>query len=112
MFEPSSKSTSRRAVIREKCPDVFAERWRDFRAGGGLRSIGIAAGFCALAVLIVMLREDVVPYRPGQSVPQAILSRVEFTFNDKARLAEEKQKARETEPRVYRPNAEVWTDLE
>jgi putative nucleotidyltransferase with HDIG domain len=110
MFE--SRSNSRRAVIREKCPDVWGNWWRDFQANGGLRAVGIAAAFCVLAVLIVMLREDVVPYRPGQYVPQAILSRVEFTFRDKAKLAEAKKVARESEPRVYRYNPEVWSELQ
>jgi hypothetical protein len=112
MFDPVTKSTSRRAGIREKRPSTLGTRWRDFRAYGGLRGVGIAAAFAALAVLIVMLRDSVVPYRPGQYVPQAILSRVEFTYHDNTKLHEERQKAREAEPRVYKYNEDVWNELQ
>jgi cyclic-di-AMP phosphodiesterase PgpH len=112
MFDSGSKSTSRRAVIREKCPDRFGGYWRDLRASGAIRSLGIAALFCALAIAIVMLREDVVSYRPGQYTPQDILSRVDFSFVDRNRLSDERQMARDSQPRVYKANREAWEVLE
>src|SRR5260221_8493778 len=113
MFETGhSKSTVRRAALRDKCPDRFDGYWRDLRASGALRSLGIAAGFFALAIAIVMLREDVVPYRPGQYVPQDILSRVDFDYRDKGQLDREKRDARESQPRIYKENGDVWGDLQ
>jgi putative nucleotidyltransferase with HDIG domain len=112
MFESSPKSVSRRAVIREKCPDRFGSFWRDARASGAIRSIGIAVVFAALAVAIIMLREDVVPYRPGQYVPHDILSRVNFVFHDKSLLDKARQDARLVQPRVYKANGDFWGELE
>src|SRR2546430_1586073 len=112
MFDSGPKSTSRRSVIREKCPDRFGSVWRDMRANGTVRSLGIAAVFCALAISIVMLREDVVPYRPGQYVPQDVISRVDFTFHDKSLFEKSKQDARESEPRIYKSTGDVWTELQ
>lgn len=112
MFEPGLKSNSRRAVIRDKCPDRFGSYWRELHASGVFRSLGIAAIFCILAIGIVMLREDVVSYRPGQYVPQDILSRVDFTYHDRALLSKARQSARDSQPRVYKVNAEPWSELE
>ena len=112
MFDPSPKSTSRRAVIRDKCPDRFGNFWHDLRASGATRSLVIAVAFCAIAISIVMLREDVVPYRLGQYVPQDILSRVDFTFHDKSQLDKARRDARDSQPRVYRTNGDFWGDLE
>lgn len=111
MFDPL-KSTSRRAVIRDKCPDRFGNFWHDLRASGAMRSLVIAVAFCAIAISIVMLREDVVPYRPGQYVPQDILSRVDFTFHDKSLLDAARRQARDSQPRVYRARGDLWGDLE
>src|SRR5438105_1427887 len=113
MFDnPPNKSTSRRAVIRDKCPDRLGSFWRDMRASGALRSLGIAAAFCVIAIGIVMLREDVVPYRPGQYVPQDIIGRVDFTFTDKSQLQKAREDACNSQPRIYRQNGDVWADLE
>src|SRR5205807_257961 len=103
--------TTRRSVIREKCPDRMATFWREMRASGGLSSLGIAAVFCAAAIAIVMLREEVVPYRPGQYTPQDIRSRVDFTVHDKGRLIQAREMARSVQPRVYKSNGDIWTDL-
>jgi hypothetical protein len=45
------------------------------------------------AIGILMLRENVVPFRPGQWVPHDIVSRVDFVFRDEKRLTEAKRKA-------------------
>lgn len=112
MFESAPKSNSRRAVIRDKCPDRFGSYWRDLRASGAFRTLGIAVVFCIMAIGIVMLREDVVPYRPGQYVPQDILSRVDFTYHDRGLLIKARQDARDSQPRVYKTNGEPWSELE
>src|SRR2546423_4605928 len=114
MFESgtgSNRSTTRRSVIREKCPDRMGTFWRELRASGGMTSLGIAAVFCVAAIAIVMLREEVVPYRPGQYTPQDIRSRVHFTVHDKGRLIQEREMARNVQPRVYKSAGDVWADL-
>src|SRR5436305_14615168 len=98
MFESGNKSTARRAVIREKCPDRYGSYWRELRASGAMRSLGIAAVFCAIAIAIVMLREDVVPFRPGQFAQQDILARVDFTLHDKGLLTKAPQDMRDSQP--------------
>ena len=112
MFDSALKSTSRRGVIRDKCPDRFGSFWRDLRASGATWSLFWAVVFCALAIAIVMLREGVVPYRPGQYVPQDILSRVDFTFHDRSLLDKARRDARDSQPRVYKANGDFWGDLE
>ena len=77
-----------------------------------MRSLGIAAVFCAIAIAIVMLRDDVVPYRPGQYVPHDIISRVNFIFHDKELFKQAIQDVRVTQPRVYKADGNFWDDLE
>src|SRR5438270_11450405 len=114
MFESgpgSNRSTTRRSVIRDKCPDRMGTFWREMRAGGGLTSLGIAGVFCVAAIAIVMLREEVVPYRPGQYTPQDIRSRVDFTVHDKGRLIAARETARVVQPRIYKSNGDVWAEM-
>ena len=75
-------------------------------------SVGVAALFWLAASAIVMLRDDAVPYKPGQYVPQDILSRVDFTFTDPDRLAQVKREKRASEPQVYKSTGDAWGDLE
>src|ERR1043166_1529561 len=103
----SAKSQSRRSEIRKNRPDTVERRWEQFKASGVPMSLGIAVVFCAAAVAILMLRTDVVPYRPGQFAPHDIVSRVDFTFLDKQRLADAQRRVRDAEPHVYRANPDV-----
>jgi len=75
-------------------------------------SLVVAGVFALVASAIVMLREDAVPYRPGQYVPQDIIGRVDFTFTDPERLAKAREAMRETEPHVFKVNGDAWGDLE
>ena len=78
-------------------------------------SLWVAVLFFAAAVAILMMREDVVPYRPGQWTSSDIVSRVTFTWNDKSRLLQKQQLARAMEPKVYTPGpeaGEMWKKLE
>jgi putative nucleotidyltransferase with HDIG domain len=106
-----NRPTSRRVEIRNKRPDTPGVNWQDLRASGGLASIAIAVGFGVLAIGIMLLRDEVVPYRPGQFVPHDIVSRVDFVYKDRTRLAQARTDAREREPRIYAPNGDVWTEL-
>lgn len=72
------------------------------RAEGGLLSIGIAAIFCIGAAAILVMREDVVRYRPGQWVHHDIVARVDFAYRDDRLLAAQRERARDDQPRVYR----------
>jgi putative nucleotidyltransferase with HDIG domain len=75
-------------------------------------SLQIAAVFWVAATGILMLRQDVVPYRPGQYAHHDIISRVDFTFMDKQQLAEAQRLARQNAPRVYTATPDVWKPLE
>ena len=110
IFDYFSRTSARRAEIRKNRPD--RPLWQELKSDGTLASIGIAVIFAILASAVLMLRQDVIPYRPGQYVRQAIHSRVDFSFRDKDLLTQAQRDAREAEPRVYKPNAEVWTLLE
>ncbi len=78
------------------------------RASGVLSSLGIAAAFFVLASCILMLRQEVVRYRPNQWIPHDIVSRVDFPFSDPHLLAQRQHDAREREPRVYVANGNPW----
>src|SRR4051794_25563822 len=113
----SGKSRSRRAEIRKNRPDAA---WLDIealRSSGVLTSLGIAAFFFVAATAILSLREQVVPYRPGQWIPHDIVSRVDFSYRNKDRLADMRRDRRDAEPRVYQPlalgqgNGDAWGNL-
>ena len=104
-------SRSRRAEIRRHRPDVSWIDWARLRSEGGLASLGIAAAFCVAATAILMLRQDVVPYRAGQWVSHDILSRVAFSYTDKELLARKRREAAEHEPRIYSPGRDMWGDI-
>src|SRR4051812_16652408 len=93
------KSGARRAEIRKNRPDADDTLMRRLRAEGGLISIGVAAFFCVVAISILVMREDVVRYRPGQWTRHDIVSRVDFSYHDDKLLAAKRQAARDAEPR-------------
>src|SRR4051794_3173504 len=95
----SATSSARRTAIRENRPDCTAAWWNKQKENGTVASIGIAAVFCLLAFAILSLRQEVLPFRPGQAVPNDIISRVEFSFKDKGILAERQKEARDHTPR-------------
>ena len=100
---PQQKSGARRALIREKCPDTSALAWLERqRCKGVLPSVAIAAVFWVLAASILMLRENVLPYRPGQAVRSDVFARADFGFPDEGVRVLKTQQARAETPRVYR----------
>jgi cyclic-di-AMP phosphodiesterase PgpH len=106
-----SKSRSRRVEIRKNRPDTARLDWDAMRAGGVLSSLGIALAFFVLASGILMMRQEVVRYRPNQWIPHDIVSRVDFTFADPHLLAQREHEAREREPRVYTATGDSWEKL-
>ena len=107
------KSHQRRAEIRKNRPDTRAHTWQYLKDTGGLNGIAIALGFCIVASIILQLREEVVPYRPGQWVPHDIVARVDFSYRDKEKLSTERQRARDNQPRIYAAaSTDVWAKLE
>ena len=122
---PPQKSSARRALIREKCPDTSATAWLGRqRCNGALPSVAIAAVFWLFATAILMLREDVLPYRPGQSVRSDVISRVDFAVPDDGVRDLKRHQARAETPRVYRavplpdrgddgrPTGDLWQPLQ
>jgi hypothetical protein len=107
----TGKSRSRRAGIRKNRPDVAWPDWNGLRASGVLASLGIATAFFVVAWAVLSLREEVVPYRPGQWIPHDIVSRVDFSYRDKEKLSDQRRQRRENEPRVYRADPDAWPHL-
>jgi cyclic-di-AMP phosphodiesterase PgpH len=106
-----TKSRSRRVEIRKNRPDTPRLDWDALRASGVTTSLAIALGFFVLATGILMLRQEVVRYRPNQWIPHDIVSRVDFTYNDPKLLKERQDEARAREPRVYTPTGDSWEQL-
>jgi putative nucleotidyltransferase with HDIG domain len=101
IFDFFNRGSARRSEIRKSRPDARHGLVQRMQAHGAFVSIWIAGAFFACATAILMLREDVVPYRPGQWAPHDIVSRVDFVFREEKRLIDARQVARDQEPRVY-----------
>ena len=92
------RNNPRRSAIREGRYDFEA------RAGGGdvprhdlVPSLAIAAGFWLAVTCFLLVRKEVVSYRPGEYVPHDIVARVDFQFVDVVRddqLIEYKRESR------------------
>jgi len=108
----NSKSRSRRTEIRKNRQDTLAHSWRRIQQSGVLPAVGIAAVFCAIVIAILMMREEVLPYRPEQAVLSDVVARVDFVFPDTSRLTALQTQASEQSPRIYKENGKIWADLE
>jgi cyclic-di-AMP phosphodiesterase PgpH len=105
------RNTPRREAIRARQPAGPAwRRWAKDRSV--FASLGIALAFALAAGAIVMTRPAVTTWRPGQFVPHDVTSRVEFTYFDAARRADEQQRQRDAAPRVYVPEGDKWAAVE
>src|SRR5687767_2251398 len=105
------KSRSRRVEIRKNRPDTPRLNWDAWRASGVLTSLGIALAFFVLASGILMMRQEVVRYRPNQWIPHDIVSRVDFSFSNPHLLAQRQREAAEREPRIYTSAGDSWEQL-
>src|SRR4051812_19573136 len=108
----SRRRGARRQEIRKNRPDHASRRWAELRANGTLLSVWVAVGFCVATICVMMLRESVIPFRPGEYTPTDIVSRVSFRFTDNEELGKQRQMRREMEPRVYTANGDVYRKLE
>jgi putative nucleotidyltransferase with HDIG domain len=108
----SRKYGARRTEVRKNRPDLGGGLYSELKARGVIGSLGVAAVFCIAASAIVMLRDSAVAYKPGQYVPQDVLSRADFSFKDPERLAKVKQEKRESEPHIFKANGDAWGDLQ
>ena len=112
MFGLDSSNRPSRRGLRE-CRDASRSRWKDFRKRGGLASLAIAAVFGLVVMWLLLLRDQVVAYRPGQFVPHDITARVDFDFFDNALHDRQVNYLRDNAPRVYRQApGDVWASLE
>ena len=112
MWPLSYESRSRRADIRRNRPDAPWRDWEKWKAQGIPASLGIAAVFFVCAAGILMWRQDVIEYRPGQWIPHDIVSRVRFSYFDRDLFTSRQLAARQSEPRIYRPNGDPWADVQ
>ena len=77
------------------------------------RSCSLRPYFALVASGIIIAGRYNSGYRLGQYLTQGVHARVDFSHFDKSRFAAAQQRARELEPRVYRPNPEFnWKQVE
>lgn len=109
----TAKCRTRRADIRKARPEAPRIDWEKWKETGVLTSVGVAAVFFICAATILMWRQEVIPYRPGQWIPHNIIARVRFSYFDADKLANARLERRQNEPRIYQPNAEgdAWDIL-
>jgi putative nucleotidyltransferase with HDIG domain len=107
----SRKYGARRNEVRKNRPDLGGGLYSELKARGVVGSIWVAAIFCVVASGIVMLREDAVPYKPGQYVSKDIPASVDFNFSDPELLTAARRDKRESEPHVFLTAGNAWGDL-
>ena len=107
-----TKSTARRQEIRKNRPDAQPRDWQQLRERGIPQSITIAAVFFLVATAIMLLRQNVVPFRPGQPVTHDIVSRVKFSYYDENKFRLAQTEASSKEPRVYKADDDAWETLQ
>jgi putative nucleotidyltransferase with HDIG domain len=105
------KPRARRVEIRKNRPDITSVK-EAVTDGRFLSLVAVVVVFWIGAAFITMLREQVVRYRPDDFAHEDITSRVDFYFTNTERLVELQQAAREAAPRVYRPVANPFADLQ
>ena len=92
-------------------PDSSAAAWIDRqRCNGAVPSLLLVVAFWLAASAILMMREDVLPYRPGQTVRNNLFARVDFALADDGVREKKRQQARADAPRVYRATAAATPD--
>jgi putative nucleotidyltransferase with HDIG domain len=82
------------------------------RQEGVAASLVILLAFFLLTGSLMLIREEVLPYRPGQHVAQDLVSRVDFNYMDKDKLVRARQEARDRVIRVYKPHEKAWEHLQ
>jgi putative nucleotidyltransferase with HDIG domain len=82
------------------------------RQEGVATAVVVALAFFLVTSGLMLMRSEVLPYRPGQHVAQDLVSRVDFTFMDKDRLLRARQEARDRVTRAYKPHEKVWERLQ
>lgn len=92
--------------------DSWAALARLLRSEGVFKSIVIAVAFAMIASVILILRSDVVPYRPGQYVSHDINARTEFNYFDAVKFEEVKSKEAASRPRIFKQARPVWDEIE
>src|SRR3954453_12767766 len=107
----ATKSKSRRQEIRKNRPDASRFHWEQLKEKGIPQAAALAGGFFIVTAAILFLRQDVLPYRPGQPINYDIHARVAFSFPDKTKLAAEQARVRRMEPRVYLSDEQAWSLL-
>src|SRR3954470_16780408 len=95
------KPRARRIEIRKNRPDITTVK-EALTDGRILSLLAVVVAFWLIAVVITLLREQVVRYRPDDYAHADITSRVNFYYTNTERLVELQQAAREASPRVYR----------
>jgi putative nucleotidyltransferase with HDIG domain len=97
----NQKSSARRLAIRENRPDTSAIWLKELKCNGAVPSLGIAIVFWILASAILMMRQEVLPYRIGQTVRYDIMSRVSFDYVDASMRKQKQEEARNAALPVY-----------
>lgn len=106
------KHPARRKEIRRQRAEAAKPWWQSLTSADALVCLGLVLIFWVTASVIVLLRENVVPLRPGQRAPHDVVGRVSFFYADPEVLADMQRAARNGRPRIYRPAGDPWSELE
>jgi cyclic-di-AMP phosphodiesterase PgpH len=105
--------TSRRK-LNPKCNEQDAWSWVSCAVNmpGVGKSLLIALAFATIASVILMLRAEVVAYRPGQYARYDVVARTEFDYFDNVKLEDARRQAAAATPRVLKESRRVWDELQ
>ena len=93
-------------------PAPWANAASSLRSEGVFKSILIAIAFATIASLILLMRPEIVAYRPNQYVGHDIVARADFDYTDASVLDEARTKAAVAEPRVFVETRRTWDDIQ
>lgn len=103
-----------RRKLNPKCNDVDPWAWvgEAMRGEGVAKSLLIALAFATIASVILMLRAEVVAYRPGQYAAHDIVARAEFDYFDNDKLEEARRQAAVATPRVVKESRKFADEIQ
>lgn len=109
----AEKSNARRAEIRKNIPDAHRPFWTRLRSRGLMPSLLAALAFWLLASGMLVMRENVVRYRPGMFARHDIVARTDFSYSDQQKLDNEREEARRQAIHVFKPaDKDIWKATE
>jgi putative nucleotidyltransferase with HDIG domain len=108
MGKSSSNTSARRREVRRAVPKPIPTWGQLLRRREAVWAIAFIAGLTIFGGLIALNARSRMPHYVGQVISQPIVARVSFKAVDEVQTLKNREKARDSEPALYRPNPEFF----